>query len=74
MTDRAGRIAYLVKRRDELQTRVAKIKADYAEGLSADFGEQATELENAEVQAEISRIAVQELEAIERELRHLGVT
>lgn len=74
MIDRDARIQYLLKRRLELQERVAAIKADYGKGLPADFGEQALELENAEVQAEISRIAVQELEHIERELRQLGVT
>jgi len=70
--DRNQRIEYLTKRREELRARVAAIKADYSKGLSADFGEQAIELENAEVQAEISRVAVQELELVERELRQLG--
>lgn len=73
MPDRNQRIEYLTKRRDELQKRIAAIKADYSKGLSADFGEQAIELENAEVQAEITRVAFEELEKIERELNQLGV-
>ncbi len=72
MTDNNERIAYLKKRRDELQKRIGAIKAEYGKGLSADFGEQAVELENAEVLAEISRVAAAELEQVEQELRQLG--
>ncbi len=74
MTDQSERIAYLKKRRDELQQRLSAIKDEYGKGLSADFGEQAVELENAEVLAEISRVAATELEHVEQQLRQLGVT
>ncbi|MFZ5842457.1 MAG: hypothetical protein ACOY3E_06085 [Pseudomonadota bacterium] len=72
MTDRNARIQYLRQRRDELQQRLDAIKADYRRGLSADSDEQAIELENAEVLAEISRVAANELAKVEQELRQLG--
>ncbi|MFN4289561.1 MAG: hypothetical protein ACK4E7_01625 [Permianibacter sp.] len=72
MTDRNARIQYLRQRRDELQQRLDAIKADYRRGLSADSDEQAIELENAEVLAEISRVAANELAQVEQELRQLG--
>ena len=73
MTDRNARIQYLRQRRDELQQRLDAIKADYRKGLSADSDERAIELENAEVLAEISRVAATELDQVEQELRQLGV-
>lgn len=72
MTDRNARIQYLRQRRDELQQRLDAIKADYRRGLSADSDEQAIELENADVLAEISRVAANELAQVEQELRQLG--
>ncbi len=69
--------AELEQRRDELQQRLNKIQADYRNGLSKDSEEQAVELENAEVLAEISRVSQEELqkvnvalERIEQELSH----
>lgn len=56
----------LLKKRDELKNRLDAIKADYAQGLDADFEEQAQELQNAEVLAEISRVTLQELQDIEK--------
>lgn len=73
MTDRNARIQQLRQRRDELQQRLDAIKADYRRGLPADSDEQAIELENAEVLAEISRVAANELAQVEQELRQLGV-
>lgn len=65
----------LTQKRDELQQRLNAIKQDYGNGLSADSEEQALQLENAEVLAEISRVTNEELqkvsvalERIEREL------
>ena len=73
MTDRNARIQQLRQRRDELQKRLDAIKADYRRGLSADSDEQAIELENADVLAEIGRVAANELAQVEQELRQLGV-
>lgn len=65
----------LTQKRDELRQRLDAIKKDYGNGLPADFEEQALQLENADVLAEISRVTNEELqkvntalERIEREL------
>lgn len=65
----------LVHKRDELKQRLDAIQQDYANGLPADFEEQAQQLENAEVLEEISRVTSEELlkvnlalERIEKEL------
>ena len=62
------RVAWLKKRKQELEDRISAIKRDYQQGLSADSSEQAVELENAEVLAEIQRLAVEELRHINEEL------
>jgi RNA polymerase-binding transcription factor DksA len=61
----------LLARRAELRQRLGAIKRDYAGGLDRDLGEQAIQLENAEVLAELSREAAAELQAIENKLRRL---
>lgn len=71
MTEVRTRLDWLKKRKAELEQRIEAIKRDYAEGLSADSSEQAIELENAEVLAEIQRLAVNELVEINQELRRL---
>ncbi|QGX38908.1 hypothetical protein [Permianibacter aggregans] len=71
MTEVRTRLDWLKKRKAELEQRIEAIKRDYAEGLSADSSEQAIELENAEVLAEIQRLAVNELVDINQELRRL---
>lgn len=71
MTEVRTRLDWLKNRKIELEQRIAAIKRDYAQGLSADSSEQAIELENAEVLAEIQRLAVEELAHIEVELRRL---
>jgi len=71
MTEVRTRLDWLNQRKAELEQRIAAIKRDYAEGLSADSSEQAIELENAEVLAEIQRLAVNELADINQELRRL---
>lgn len=58
-------------KRAELQKRLEAIKRDYAGGLDRDLGEQAIQLENAEVLAELSREAVEQLREIENKLRRL---
>jgi RNA polymerase-binding transcription factor DksA len=55
----------------ELQERLDAIKRDYAGGLDRDSGEQAVQLENAEVLEKLSRKALEELRAIDHKLRKL---
>lgn len=66
----------LIQKREELLQRLDAIKRDYGNGLSADSEEQAQQLENAEVLAEISRVTSEELEkvtmALDRIERELG--
>ncbi len=54
----------LMKKRIELRRRTQAINADAARTLSADSGEQAIELENAEVLDELAREAIEELSKI----------
>lgn len=61
----------LEAKRDQLQQRLNAIQKDYASGLSADSEERAVELENAEVLAEISRVAAEELAAVNELLARL---
>ena len=63
----------LLVRRRELRTRLQAIYDDYQKGLPADSEEQATELENADVLAEIARITQEELVKIEKRLRELSI-
>jgi len=62
----------LIKKRDELRSRLEAIKNDYQQGLDADIEEQAIQLENAEVQEAIAKAAFEELQRIEEELAKLG--
>lgn len=55
----------LLDRREVLRKRLAAIRADLASGLNADSEEQAVQLENIEVLAEIRRLAEAELESVE---------
>ncbi|HEX5361007.1 MAG TPA: hypothetical protein VFW49_07970 [Fluviicoccus sp.] len=68
MTDLVARRAELSARRTELLNRLAAIRQDYANGLPADFEEQAQQLENSEVLQEISRLAAEELGQVEAAL------
>lgn len=74
MTDRDARRRELEHRRSELQARVDAIRADYRRGLAADSGEQALELENADVLAELERTALEQMAAIDAELVRLADT
>jgi len=56
----------LLEKRDALRARLESIKQDYKAGLSADFSEQAVELENRDVLNEIARTTEEELERIEK--------
>ena len=60
----------LVLKRDELQNRLAKIKADVGGGLNRDSAERAVELENSEVLNEIARVTIEELQNVEAMIAH----
>lgn len=59
----------LIKRRDELNERLAAIRRDLGGGLSRDMEDQSLQLENYDTLVEIARVAEQELADIERRLR-----
>jgi len=61
----------LLTKRDELRERLEAIEKDYRQGLDADSGERAVQLENAEVLDGIARAARDELDNIEKELAGL---
>ena len=61
----------LEARRDELEYRLQAIRRDYRRGLDRDSEEQALQLENMEVLQEISRVAEQELDQVNRRLADL---
>lgn len=61
----------LTKRRDELLNRLNAIKKDYSQGLDKDWEEQATQLENADVLAEISRVTAEELNDVQQAIERL---
>ncbi len=61
----------LITKRDELLARLNAIKQDYGNGLSADSEEQALQLENAEVLAEISRVTNEELQKVTSALERI---
>lgn len=58
----------LISKRDELRERLDKIKQDFRNGLDADSGERAVQLENADVLNEIARSTEEELIRIEEEI------
>lgn len=58
----------LLAKKQELETRLEKIKKDIASGISPDFEEQATELENRDVLLEIARVTEEELQNIKAKL------
>ncbi|MCG8315785.1 MAG: hypothetical protein MI976_21455 [Pseudomonadales bacterium] len=61
----------LTTRRDELLRRLEAIKNDYGKGLDPDWEEQAMQLENAEVLAEISRVTAEELNKVQQGIERL---
>jgi RNA polymerase-binding transcription factor DksA len=65
------RKAELSKRRDELLNRLDAIKKDIGSGLDPDWEEQATQLENAEVLEEISRVTAEELNTVQSGIERL---
>ncbi|HIF50890.1 MAG TPA: hypothetical protein EYQ42_05100 [Thiotrichaceae bacterium] len=61
--------AELLAKKEELESRINKIRQDLATRLSADFAEQATELENRDVLLEIARVTEEDLELINKKLQ-----
>lgn len=64
--------AALQRQREELLARIDAIKSDYANGLDADFEEQAQQLENAEVLEALLKQAYEELAQLDRRLDELN--
>ena len=61
----------LCKRREELLNRLDAIRKDIGQGLDPDWEEQATQLENAEVLQEISRVTAEELNKVQSGIERL---
>ena len=61
----------LLSQKDELEQRIASIKADFRQGRSQDVAEQATENENHEVLMSLCRDAEIELEQIQIVLKQI---
>ena len=61
----------LVRKKEELSERLERIQADLAEGLDADFEEQAIQLENRDTLLEIARVTEEELEEVLKQLKNL---
>jgi hypothetical protein len=72
MSELLAKKASLEARYAELNQRLQAIQQDYASGLDADSEERAQQLENAEVLAEISRLAEQELAQVAAELAQVS--
>lgn len=72
MTNTKTEKKQLTKKRDELRLRLESIEKDYRQGLDADLGEQAVQLENAEVQEAIAKTTSEELQRIEEKLAKLS--
>jgi len=72
MQNAESKKAQLIKKRDELRSRLDSIEKDYRQGLDPDSEERAVQLENADVQEAIAKSASEELQRIEEELAKLG--
>lgn len=72
MSDLLAQKASLEARYAELNQRVQAIQQDYARGLDADSEERAQQLENAEVLAEISRVAQEDLAKVVQDLAQVN--
>jgi RNA polymerase-binding transcription factor DksA len=58
----------LLEKKQELQERLDRIKADLRGGLDADSEEQAVQLENHDVLLEIARVTEEELQKVKTAL------
>lgn len=61
----------LLAKRSELLERLEAIRRDHASGLDRDLDDQAIQLENEEVLAELRREAIEQLKEIEKKLLRL---
>lgn len=68
MPDLAKKREELTEKRNELAARLNAINLDFRQGLDRDMEEQAQQLENQEVLAEIARITAEELNKVEAAL------
>ena len=59
----------LILKKLELEERLNRIRKDLTTGLSADFEEQAVELENRDVLLEIARVTEEELGTLTKKLQ-----
>ena len=71
MTNTENEKTQLIKKRDELRSRLDSIEKDYRQGLDSNSEEQAVQLENAEVQEAIAKSTSEELQRIEERLNEL---
>lgn len=72
MTNPDNKKEQLIKKRDELSSRLKAIEDDYRQGLDADSEERAVQLENADVQEAIAKSTSEELQRVEEELAKLN--
>ncbi len=71
MPDLAKKKLELTEKRDQLAARLNAINMDFRQGLDRDMEEQAQQLENQEVLAEIARITAEELNKVEAALSRI---
>ena len=68
MPDLAQKKLELIEKRDALAARLNAINLDFRQGLDRDSEEQAQQLENQEVLAEIARVTAEELNKVDAAL------
>lgn len=71
MPDLAKKKVELTEKRDQLAARLNAINLDFRQGLDRDMEEQALQLENQEVLAEIARITAEELNKVDAALARI---
>lgn len=71
MPDLAHKKVELTAKRDQLAARLNAINLDFRQGLDRDMEEQAQQLENQEVLAEIARITAEELNKVDAALARI---
>lgn len=71
MPDLTQKKLELTEKRDQLAARLNAINLDFRQGLDRDSEEQAQQLENHEVLAEIARVTAEELNKVEAALNRI---